>query len=203
MALLVLHPARLALIFFFALLLLLLAFAGVVNNWHRVGALYRRAFSHSSRERQFLAAVSFYLSFAIVRHITYAIHSGSSSFHNIEMGGRHIHHLVFGILILLAVGYGWLAGLGAGSGSRLSSRLMAIFYGIGAALTLDEFALWLNLQDVYWTREGRASVDAVFLFAAFMLCGLLGIRFFRMLARDALKTVSILRRRGAGGASKD
>ena len=49
-----------------------------------------------------------------------------------------------------------------------------MFYGIGAASTLDEFALWLNLRDVYWAREGRESIDAVILFGSFLLIGLWG-----------------------------
>ena len=65
---------------------------------------------------------------------------------------------MWGILILLLVGYGWLLDLGR-SHSPLSiffSRLMSVSYGVGAALTLDEFALWLNLEpDAYWSREGR------------------------------------------------
>ena len=68
----------------------------------------------------------------------------------------HIHHLVWGILILLLVGYGWLLDLGR-SHSPLSiffSRLMSVSYGVGAALTLDEFALWLNLDpDAYWSHR--------------------------------------------------
>ena len=68
----------------------------------------------------------------------------------------HIHHLVWGILILLLVGYGWVLDLGW-SNSPLSiffGRLMAVCYGVGAALTLDEFALWLSLEpDAYWTSR--------------------------------------------------
>jgi hypothetical protein len=67
--------------------------------------------------------------------------------------------LVFGILILLGVGYGWLIEFGSGSDSSsiFASRLMSLLYGVGAALTLDEFALWLNLKGVYFTREGRVQ----------------------------------------------
>ncbi len=56
----------------------------------------------------------------------------------------------------------------------MASRLMALLYGAAAALTLDEFALWLNLRDVYWAREGRASFDAVTLFGALLVIGWLG-----------------------------
>jgi hypothetical protein len=86
------------------------------------------------------------------------------------MEGRHIHHLVFGIFILLSVGYGWLCEVGNGSDSSsiFASSLMSLLYGLGAALTLDEFALWLNLKDVYFVREGRSSFDAIILFGSLL-----------------------------------
>jgi hypothetical protein len=89
--------------------------------------------------------------------------------------------LVFGIIILLLVGYGWLAeiGTGADDSSIFLSRLMSVLYGAGAALTLDEFALWLNLRDVYWSREGRASIDAIILFGAALAAGAWGAPLFR------------------------
>ncbi len=122
------------------------------------------------RRRLFVASVSFFLTFAGVRAVVYAIEHQIPPFHFIEQGGRHIHHLVFGILILLLVGYGWLADVGTGEddSSILLSRLMSILYGVGAALTLDEFALWLNLRDVYWSAEGRSSIDAIILFGALL-----------------------------------
>jgi hypothetical protein len=98
--------------------------------------------------------------------------------------GRHIHHLVWGILILLLVGYGWLMDVGRSHSptSIFLSRLMSVSFGVGAALTLDEFALWLNLEpDVYWTREGRLSVDAVILFGGILAVGAWGAPFFRAL----------------------
>src|SRR6202166_670991 len=122
------------------------------------------------RRRLFVASVSFFLTFAEVRGVVYAIEHQIPPFHFIEVGGRHIHHLVIGIVILLLVGYCWLAemGTGADDSSIFVSRLMSILYGAGAALTLDEFALWLNLRDVYWSREGRASIDAIILFGALL-----------------------------------
>jgi hypothetical protein len=75
------------------------------------------------------------------------------------MHGRHIHHLVWGITLLLVVGYLWMLQVGTGSNQSLVllGRLTSLLYGVGSALTLDEFALWLNLRDVYWEREGRES----------------------------------------------
>ena len=151
----------------------------------RLGALYRRYFSQARRERLFLSTLAFYVTFALVRAITHAIRAGVGLFHDVSEGGVHIHHLVWGIGLLLAVGYLWLLQIGAGDagGSRPLSRLTAVLYGAGAALTLDEFALWLLLRDVYWAREGRESVDAVLLFGALLSAGLLGGPFFRALGR--------------------
>jgi hypothetical protein len=122
------------------------------------------------RRRLFVASVSFFLTFAGVRAVVYAVLHDIPPFHFIEHGGSHIHHLVFGIVILLFVGYGWLADIGTGEddSSILLSRLMAVLYGVGAALTLDEFALWLNLKDVYWSPQGRTSIDAIVLFGALL-----------------------------------
>lgn len=128
------------------------------------------------RRRLFVASVSFFLTFAGVRAVVYGVVHNIPPFHFVQVGGRHIHHLVFGIIILLLVGYGWLCEVGNGSdrSSILVGRLMSILYGVGAALTLDEFALWLNLRDVYWAREGRSSIDAVILFGALLAAGAWG-----------------------------
>ena len=133
------------------------------------------------QRRLFVASVSFFLTFAGVRAVVFAVLHNIPPFHFIEHGGRHIHHLVFGIIILLAVGYGWLADIGTGEDntSLLLSRLMSILYGVGAALTLDEFALWLNLKDVYWSPEGRTSIDVVILFGALLAASAWGAPLFR------------------------
>ena len=133
------------------------------------------------RRRLFVASVSFFLTFAGVRAVVYAVLHNIPPFHFIEHGGRHVHHLVFGIIILLFVGYAWLADIGTGEddSSILLSRLMSILYGVGAALTLDEFALWLNLKDVYWSPQGRSSIDAVILFGALLAAGSWGFPLFQ------------------------
>jgi hypothetical protein len=122
-----------------ALLLLLL-------HGTSLGQVLHERIPDRPRRRLFVAAVSFFLTFGGVRAVVYAILHQIPPFHFIEAGGRQIHHLVFGIIILLPVGYGWLCEIGVGSDhtSIFLSRLMAILYGVGAALTLDEFALWLN-----------------------------------------------------------
>src|SRR5580692_5144735 len=140
------------------------------------------------QRRLFVASVSFFLTFAGVRAVVFAVLHHIPPFHFIEHDGRHIHHLVFGIIILLAVGYGWLADFGTGEDdtSLLLSRLMSILYGVGAALTLDEFALWLNLKDVYWSPEGRSSVDAVILFGALLAAGSWGFPLLKRRPRKKL-----------------
>src|SRR5579863_4760970 len=88
------------------------------------------------RRRLFVASVSFFLTFAGVRAVVFAVLHNIPPFHFIQSGGRHIHHLVFGIIILLLVGYGWLCDVGVGTdgSSIFMSRLMSILYGAGAAL---------------------------------------------------------------------
>lgn len=147
--------------------------------------LYRFHFKSERRERLFLASVGFLLTFGIVRVITHLIRAGVGPFHNVSSGGLHIHHLVWGIVILLAVSYVWLVEVGVGS-SWVAS-LTAIAFGVGAALTLDEFALWLNLQDVYWLAQGRESIDAVVLFAALLSIGIWGGPFLKGVGRRLLR----------------
>jgi hypothetical protein len=139
--------------------------------------IYQFRFQDERRERLFLASVGFLVAFGIVRGVTHLIRAGIGPFHNVSSGDLHIHHLVWGILLLLGVGYVWLIELGTGSNWFASTT--AIAYGVGAALTLDEFALWLNLQDVYWTGPGRVSIDAVVIFASLLSVGIWGGPFLR------------------------
>lgn len=142
--------------------------------------IYNARLAESRRERQFLASVGFFTAVLVVRGITLAIHYDFGPFHDVAMGGRHIHHLVWGILLLLLSGYGWLLEVGTGKEGSLRwvGRLMSMTYGVAAALTLDEFALWLNLRDVYWEREGRESFEAMALFGGLLAIGLFGKPFF-------------------------
>lgn len=142
--------------------------------------IYDARLAESRRERLFLASVGFFTAVFVVRGITVAIHYNFGPFHDVSMGGRHIHHLVWGILLLLLSGYGWLLEMGTGTEGSLRwvGGLMSMTYGVAAALTLDEFALWLNLRDVYWQREGRESFEALALFGGLLAVGLFGHPFF-------------------------
>jgi hypothetical protein len=169
--------------------LLLLAFASMVVilllvllQLTRLGFLVRSTIPDRPRRRMFIASVSFLITFAGVRLIVSLVIHNHGPFEWVMVRGHHIHHLVWGIMILLLVGYGWLLDLGR-SHSSLSiffSRLMSVSYGVGAALTLDEFSLWLNLDpNDYWSREGRISIDAVILFGGILAVGAWGAPFFR------------------------
>ena len=162
------------------------------GTWARVGYLYHRYVVATNRENALLLAVAFLATFGVVRFITHSIraHRLRFIFHDVQSNnGPHIHHMVFGIIGLLLVGYIATAFYPERRWARCA---LAILYGICAALTLDEFAIWLNVKDVYWARQGRESVDAVFFFAALAMLGLAGRGFiralwhdFRILLRDA------------------
>jgi hypothetical protein len=137
---------------------------------------YTSAFATGAEERRLIGAVSFGATFALTRAVTHAIRAGRGPFRNITPGGRHIHHMTFGICGLIGVGWAWLNEFGVGSGGPVASRTTAAVYGAGSALTLDEFALWLNLKDDYWTREGRESIDAVVAFGSLLTIAATGHR---------------------------
>lgn len=142
----------------------------------RAGRILQERIPDRPRRRLFLASVSFFITFLGVRLLVFCITHHIGPFGFVMMRGRHIHHLVWGILLLLGTGYGELSEVGSHvtPGSIFASRLLSIVFGMGAALTLDEFALWLNLQDLYWARQGRESIDAVILFGALLAAGAWG-----------------------------
>jgi len=129
---------------------------------------YEREMIDGDRSGAFWLLLSLLITFLIVRGITRRIRSDSDGglLRDVSVGGLHIHHLVYGIGITLVTGYlefrfqpetPWF-------------ELLAIAFGIGAGLMLDEFALSLYMKDVYWQDQGRASVDAVLI--ALMVGGL-------------------------------
>ncbi|MFE5400987.1 hypothetical protein ACWELO_02635 [Streptomyces sp. NPDC004596] len=114
-----------------------------------------------------LALAAFVLTFLVTRVITRLIRAGRGPFGNVRAGGLHIHHVVPGVVLTVVGGFGAVASDRHGAGGAVA----AVVFGMGAGLVLDEFALILHLDDVYWTAEGRKSVEAVVLTAA--LVGLL------------------------------
>ena len=102
-----------------------------------------------------LSWVSFATTFGAVRGITYSIRAGRGPFHNLSAGGEHLHHYMWGI--------GLVSGVGAiavrGEEKQRLHPAVAVAYGSGLALIVDEFALLLDLKDVYWAKQGRISID--------------------------------------------
>ena len=122
----------------------------------------------------FLVLVGLLGSFAFIRMSTRIIRSEAVSWWpgNIESeGGVHVHHLVFGIVTMMVAGtLGFVA-----DGRQPWTEICALFFGIGIGLTIDEFALWVHLEDVYWEREGRSSIDATVIAASLMILVVLGV----------------------------
>jgi hypothetical protein len=137
---------------------------------------YQHNIEATGKETHFLILVAFVCSFGFIRTSAHMIRAQVSWWPgNVETkGGTHIHHLVWGILLLLVMGY-------LGIATSIPSpwfELTAILFGVGMGLTMDEFALWLNLQDVYWSEKGRQSVDAAVITVALLVIALLGLQFW-------------------------
>lgn len=129
---------------------------------------YQHAIVDTGRQPLFLILVAFVLTFVITRVVTRMIRAGIGPFKNVSAGGIHVHHVVPGIIAILV---GGLVGFGA-SAFGFWLNFGAIVFGVGAALVLDEFAMILHLDDVYWKNEGRLSADVVLIACGVMACAL-------------------------------
>jgi hypothetical protein len=139
----------------------------------------------------FLVVVGFLLSFAFIRMSTRLMRSprvpwwpGSV----VSDSGVHVHHLVFGIVAMMLAGTVGFVALGDSPYSEIS----AFVFGVGAGLTIDEFALWVYLDDVYWAEEGRVSIDATVIAAAVMGLLLLGFSPFSFETESLQETAGSL-----------
>jgi hypothetical protein len=136
----------------------------------------------------FLVLVGFVLSFAFIRMSTRLMRSPSVPWWPgsvVSDGGVHLHHLVFGIVTMMIAGCVGFAVLG----DSPWAEICAFFFGVGAGLTIDEFALWVYLDDVYWAEEGRVSIDATVIAAAAMGLILLGASPFTFETSSLDKTI--------------
>ena len=135
------------------------------------GDFYNRIAEHEL-QGLYLVLIGFLLSFAFIRMSTRMIRAEVSWWPgNIESeSGLHVHHLVFGIITMMVAG---TVGFAAFGHSPLT-EICAFFFGVGAGLTIDEFALWVYLEDVYWAEEGRSSIDATVIAASLIGLILLG-----------------------------
>jgi hypothetical protein len=142
--------------------------------WRDIGFAYRHRIVDAGKEQAFWILAAFLVTFLLVRLITHAIRAGRGPLRNMTLGETHIHHMVPGILLVLVTGY-----LSNAISFRAGRTTVAVLFGVGAALTLDEFALWLHLRDVYWQREGRRSIDIVIVAATLAGLVVLGFGFWR------------------------
>ena len=129
-----------------------------MTNLPPAPAAVRRAYREElgpGQRSALLSWLAFTASFAGLRGLTYSIRLGKGPFRNVSVGGEHLHHYMWGI--------GLLAGVGGvavrGDQAHLRHPAVAVSYGTGLALIVDEFALLLDLKDVYWVRQGRISID--------------------------------------------
>jgi len=127
----------------------------------------------------FLLLVGFLVSFAFIRMSTRLMRSPKVPWWPgsiVSEGGLHVHHHVFGIVLMMvsgAVGF-------ALDGEGTAYDFCGLAFGVGIGLTIDEFALWLHLEDVYWSEEGRRSIDATVLTAVVLFLLMFGARPFEI-----------------------
>jgi hypothetical protein len=127
-----------------------------------ISSLYDRAIVDTGRQPEFLFFVAFLGMFGFIRTSAHMIRAQVKWWPgNVEVGGTHIHHLVWGIVTIMVTGY---IGVTIAPPSPWH-EIIAVFFGMGMGLALDEFALWLDLKDVYWEQQGRKSIDAVIIAA--------------------------------------
>ncbi len=139
----------------------------------------------------FLVLIGFLLSFGFIRMSTRLMRSprvpwwpGSV----VSESGVHVHHLVFGIVAMMVSGTVGFVALGESPYTEICAAL----FGVGAGLTIDEFALWVYLDDVYWAEEGRVSIDATVIAAAMMGLLLLGFSPFSFETESIQETLGSL-----------
>jgi hypothetical protein len=110
---------------------------------------------HPAQQSALISWLAFTGTFAAARAITHSIKEGRGPARNVSVGGVHLHHYMWGILTVSTVG-----GIAIRGEDRVRRHpLVAGAYGFGLALIVDEFALLLDLKDVYWAKQGRDSVD--------------------------------------------
>jgi hypothetical protein len=157
----------------------------------RVAELYRVHFADVRRELLFLSGLSFFVAFGVTRGMTRLMYHGIGPIRSVKYRGLHVHHQVFGILMLVGSGHAWLH---LASHKRRDDRWLlratTVVYGVGSALTLDELALWLNMEDVYWESPGREIIDAGIIVISLASIAAWGAPFFGAVAGEAREAAS-------------
>jgi hypothetical protein len=152
---------------------------------HDVAEVLREGYRTSSTRENalFNMLLAFAATFGLARGVTHSIRSGSGPFGNISIAERHIHHFIPGILVAFGAG-----GVSIGMRREEMDKWLAVPFGAGAALVLDEAALLLELEDVYWSPEGVLSVQITLATAALLASIGLGVRLLRRGESFALET---------------
>lgn len=161
------------------------------DSWSRPvseGRIHELHLFVDQRMSMVLLFAAFITTFLITRTITRLIRAGKGPFKNNVSGGVHIHHAVPGVILLVVGGISSVASAGRPPGAEIS----AVLVGVGASLVLDEFALILHLQDVYWSRQGQLSVQVVALTASALGLLLLGIQPFSEFSDPSGGRVAVL-----------
>ncbi len=144
----------------------------------------RTELERAGRIARVLLTVAFLATVAVLRIVTLSIrHDWVPFFFDLRPGGLHIHHVVWGVLLLLVTGY-----LAVAHNNPRWRNWLAVAYGIGAALTLDEFALLLHLDDVYWELPGQINLVAVVVLGGLLLVIHDTLPVVQMLARGQLSS---------------
>ena len=150
---------------------------GVLATLLPVGRIYDDVVADPGRQRAFVCLAGFLVSFLLIRTSARMTRRFSWWPGGVETsGGTHLHHLVWGICLMLVSGF---LGVSLQLGGPWDGILAGAF-GVGAGLTFDEFALWTNLKDVYWTEQGRSSIEAVGVVAVLGLLFVAGVQPFTL-----------------------
>jgi hypothetical protein len=152
-----------------------------------VGHIYDLVVADDGRQRAFLCLLGLLSSFLLIRTSARMTRRFSWWPGGVETsGGVHLHHFVWGIFLMMGSGF-------VGIGLHLHqpwAGIVAATFGVGAGLTLDEFALWTRMEDVYWSQEGRSSLQALAIVAAIGLLVVIGVRPFELDDPTSALTVS-------------
>jgi hypothetical protein len=152
-----------------------------------VGSEFQREIVDTGRLAGFLFFVALLGTFGFIRTSTYLIHKQVKWWPgNVSVGGTHVHHLVWGIFAMMIFGY---VGIAFQPDSPWR-EIIAVVFAIGMGLTLDEFALWLELKDVYWSKDGRKSVDAMIIAGCIVGALTVGFSAWVELADDVTRGVA-------------
>jgi hypothetical protein len=150
--------------------------------------IYNLVVADDGRQRAFVCLAALLISFLAIRTSARMTRAFTWWPGGVETeGGVHLHHFVWGIFLMMGAGF---VGIGLHLHEPWAGIVAAIF-GIGAGLTLDEFALWTRLEDVYWSPEGRSSLEAVTIVGTIGLLVVIGIRPFELNTTDSAVTVTV------------